>query len=80
VTFVLFASGVTVRAPSAELQRIEQRRQVTQRYAEQYGVDVRDLDADPTFHRMLSSRAGPHRHLAELQKKKAAALAKQDGR
>ena len=68
VTFVLFASGVD---PS-----VEQRRQVTRRYAEAYGLDARELESDRDFHRMLYTRVGPSRHLAELKKKKAAAVAK----
>ena len=78
VTFVLFASGVIAREQSVEDPRVEQRRQVARRYAEAYGLDARDLESDRTFQNMLYSRVGPGRHLAELKKKKAAALARQD--
>ena len=76
VTFVLFASSVTVKLDPVEYRRAEVQRRSVQRYAELYGLDAKELESDGTFLRMLSSRAGPHHHLAELRKKKAEAVVK----
>ena len=78
VTFVLFTYGVTPRYQPPEDPSVEQRRQVARRYAEAYGLDARELETDRHFYGSLYTRVGPGRYLAELQKKKAAALAKKD--